>query len=60
MNAVQAVYEASHKIYGYRRITIQLKDQQGLRINHKAVLRLTLAPGASAGVRKQGIRSVVS
>jgi putative transposase len=49
MNAVQAVYEASHKIYGYRRITIQLQDQQGLRINHKAVLRL---------MRKQSIRSV--
>jgi transposase InsO family protein len=49
MQAVQKVYEASHKSYGYRRITIQLQDQQGLRINHKAVLRL---------MRKLGIRSV--
>ena len=47
--AVQAVYKASHKVYGYRRITIYLQDKQGLRINHKAVLRL---------MRKLGIRSV--
>jgi putative transposase len=49
MQAVQAVYEASHKIYGFRRITMQLQDKQGLRINHKAVLRL---------MRKLGLRSV--
>ena len=49
MQAVQAVYQASHKIYGFRRITMQLQDKQGLRINHKAVLRL---------MRKLGIRSV--
>ena len=49
MKAVQAVYEASHKVYGYRRITIHLQDKQGLRINHKAVLRL---------MSKLGIRSV--
>lgn len=49
MQAVQVVYHASHKIYGFRRITMQLQDKQGLRINHKAVLRL---------MRKLGIRSV--
>lgn len=49
MQAVQAVYHASHKSYGFRRITMQLQDKQGLRINHKAVLRL---------MRKLGIRSV--
>lgn len=49
MKAVQTVYELSHKTYGYRRITIQLQDKQGLLINHKAVLRL---------MRKLGIRSV--
>ena len=49
MQAVQAVYDASHQIYGFRRITIQLQDKQGLGINHKAVLRL---------MRKLGIRSV--
>jgi len=46
---MQAVYDASHKIYGFRRITIQLQDEQGLGNNHKAVLRL---------MRKLGIRSV--
>ncbi len=40
MQQIQAVYETSHKTYGYRRITIQLQDKHGLRINHKAVLRL--------------------
>jgi transposase InsO family protein len=49
LQQVQAVYEASYKTYGYRRITIQLQDRQGLRINHKAVLRL---------MHKLGIRSL--
>jgi transposase InsO family protein len=49
MQAVQAVNEASHKVYGYRRVTIELQDKQHLQINHKAVLRL---------MRKLGIRSV--
>jgi transposase InsO family protein len=49
MREVQTVYEASHKTYGYRRITMELQDQQGQCINHKTVLRL---------MRKLGIRSV--
>ena len=49
MQQIQAVYEKSHKSYGYRRIMIQLQDKHGLQINHKAVLRL---------MRKLGIRSV--
>lgn len=44
MEKIQAVYETSHKSYGYRRITIHLQQKLGLAINHKAVLRLTLAP----------------
>lgn len=40
MDQIHAVYEASHKTYGYRRITIQLQRKQGILINHKAVLRL--------------------
>jgi transposase InsO family protein len=40
MEKVQAVYEHSHRTYGYRRITMELQDKHGLRINHKAVLRL--------------------
>ena len=49
LQQIQAVYEKSHKSYGYRRIPIQLQDKHGLQINHKAVLRL---------MRKLGIRSV--
>jgi len=49
LQQVQRVYEASHQTYGYRRLTIHLQDRQGLRINHKAVLRL---------MHKLGIRSV--
>lgn len=48
MDQVQAVYLASHQIYGYRRITIHLQDKLGLKINHKTVLRL---------MRKLGVRS---
>jgi len=43
------VYQASHRTYGYRRITIALQNQRQLQINHKAVLRL---------MNKLGIRSV--
>ncbi len=49
LQQVQQVYEASHQTYGYRRLTMHLQDRQGLRINHKAVLRL---------MHKLGIRSV--
>jgi putative transposase len=48
MDQVQAAYEASRQVYGYRRITIELQEKRGLSINHKAVLRL---------MRKLGIRS---
>ena len=40
MKLIQEAYEASHKIYGYRRITLWLKQKHTLAINHKAVLRL--------------------
>jgi len=33
-------YEKSHRTYGYRRITIWVRKFKGVRINHKAVLRL--------------------
>ena len=52
MDKIQAVYEASHKSYGYRRITIQLQRKQGLRINHKAVLRLMGKLGIRSQARK--------
>ncbi len=40
MEMVQEAYERSHRIYGSRRITLWLQKQKGMRINHKAVLRL--------------------
>lgn len=49
MKVVQEVYAASHKTYGYRRITMELQDKHRLRINQKAVLRI---------MHKLGIRSV--
>ena len=48
MDLVRETWEKSRKTYGYRRITISLQ-QQGLSINHKAVLRL---------MNKMNIRSV--
>ena len=40
MALVQEAYVASHQIYGYRRVTLWLKQKHALAINHKAVLRL--------------------
>jgi transposase InsO family protein len=37
---IQEAYEKSHRTYGYRRITLWLQKQKGIRMNHKAVLRL--------------------
>jgi len=59
MKLVQEAYEKSHRTYGYRQITTWLQRHQGVCINHKTVLRLTLTPGASVGVYKLNIRSVV-
>ena len=52
MAKIQAVYEASHKSYGYRRITIHLQRKLGLLINHKAVLRLMGKLGIRSQARK--------
>lgn len=39
MNAITAIYTDNHKRYGYRRITLQLKNE-GWNVNHKTVKRL--------------------
>jgi len=52
LEQVQAVYLASHQTYGYRRITIHLQDKLGLKINHKAVLRLMHKLGVRSCARK--------
>ena len=40
LELVQQAYHASHQIYGYRRISLWIRQKQGLVINPKAVLRL--------------------
>jgi len=52
MEQIQAVYEMTHKAYGYRRITIHLRQKLGLQINHKAVLRLMCKLGIRSQARK--------
>ena len=39
MDAIAAIYSDNHKCYGYRRITLQLKNE-GWTVNHKTVKRL--------------------
>jgi intein-encoded DNA endonuclease-like protein len=40
MEQVQQAYEASHKVYGYRRIALWLRQERQIVMNPKAVLRL--------------------
>jgi putative transposase len=40
LELVQQAYRASHQTYGYRRISLWIRHNQGLVINPKAVLRL--------------------
>ena len=40
MKLVLEAYEKSRKTYGYRRIQIWIEREHGIKINHKAVLRL--------------------
>jgi transposase InsO family protein len=49
MHLVQEAYDRSRKTYGYRRIGIWIEREYGLKINHKAVLRL---------MQKMNIRSI--
>ena len=49
LQLVLEAYEKSRKIYGYRRIQIWIEREYGVKINHKAVLRL---------MRKLDIRSI--
>ena len=49
MQLVLEAYEKSRRTYGYRRIQIWIERKYGVKINHKAVLRL---------MRKLNIRSI--
>jgi transposase InsO family protein len=53
MQQVLSAYQASHKIYGYRRITLWLLQHKGLVMNHKAVLRLMNKLGIHSRARKR-------
>jgi putative transposase len=49
MELVLEAYQSSRKTYGYRRVQIWIEREYGIKINHKAVLRL---------MRKLNIRSI--
>ena len=53
MEQILHAYEASHKIYGYRRITLWLRQVKQIVINHKAVLRLMNKLGIHSQARKR-------
>jgi putative transposase len=50
-----AAYEASHRTYGYRRITLWLVHNQKLQINHKTVLRLMNKLGIHSIARRRNL-----
>jgi len=54
MELVQAAYLQSRQTYGYRRVTLAL-HQQGVHMNHKAVLRLMQKLGLQSIARKRKV-----
>jgi transposase InsO family protein len=57
---VQKAYLASHRTYGYRRITWWIAQHCGVAINHKAVLRLMNQLGIRSVARKRRIYKKMS
>ena len=55
MGQVLIAYEASHKIYGYRRIALWLRQAKGIVLNPKAVLRLMNKLGIHSRARRRKI-----
>jgi putative transposase len=53
MKQVQQAYEASHKVYGYRRIVLWLRQKKGIVVNHKTVLRIMNKLGIHSRARKR-------
>jgi putative transposase len=53
MEQIQEAYEASHRIYGYRRIALWLQQKKGIVVNPKAVLRLMNKLGIHSRARKR-------
>jgi putative transposase len=52
---VQKAYQASHRTYGYRRVTWWITQNYGVTINHKAVLRLMNQLGIRSVARRRKI-----
>ena len=52
---IQKAYQASHRTYGYRRVTWWIAQNCGVTINHKAVLRLMNQLGIRSVARKRRI-----
>ena len=52
---IQRAYQASHRTYGYRRVTWWIAQKCGITINHKAVLRLMNQLGIHSVARKRRI-----
>jgi len=50
---IQEAYNASKKTYGYRRISLWLRQKRWITINHKAVLRLMNLLGIHSVVRQR-------
>lgn len=50
---IKEAYHASHRTYGYRRVQIWIKQKYGLKINHKAVLRLMNELGIHSVARRR-------
>ena len=53
MEQVQEAYETSHKVYGYRRVALWLRQKRQVVINHKTVLRLMNKLGIHSRARKR-------
>ena len=49
---IQKAYQASHRTYGYRRVTWWIAQNWGVIINHKVVLRLMNQLGIRSVARK--------
>jgi len=55
MEQIWEAYEASHRIHGYRRIALWLRQKQGIVMNSKAVLRLMNKLGIHSRARQRKI-----
>lgn len=53
---IDEIYKEHRSLYGYRRITMQLKNE-GIVVNHKTVLKLMSEMGLKADKRKRKYRS---